>query len=133
MSSIDRNSPTVYPKPWDDWSLLEELPFEDDRAWFAELLEECTGDAPEPGSMILPFSEWIMTQAAYFRSEGTRAGSWLAGEIEVLGELARTMGAGNPDEFESRREVLERGRAEDLVEAGYTRGRADGQGFDFHD
>lgn len=139
MSTLSHDRPGVHSNVFDE-APDDSPPFDADSDWWDELAEyagEHDGDAPEPGLAALAFAEWIGVQAAWFRSEGTAAGAWLAAEIDELAVLARTLGALDPDQFDGRRDALEYGRSEDLVEAGYTRGLADGRasapGFDCRD
>jgi hypothetical protein len=71
-----------------------------------ELLDTaCEHDCPaEPR---LPLADWIACQASYFRSLESDPAAWLAAEIQELADLAQSLHAATPDQFDGRRAALD--------------------------
>lgn len=78
-------------------------PTEEDWADYWQFSEAVDASEPEPSEPLLPFADWIETQAAYFRSLGTEAAAWLAGKVDDLAADARFMGARGPESYEDRK------------------------------
>jgi hypothetical protein len=77
---------------------------------------EATADLP--GAPLLPFADWIEAQAATIRRDGTAAARWLAGRLDGLAALARSLQADEPAVFDAREELQDFWRDEALRAAG---------------
>ena len=78
-------------------------------SWFSgagENREFSEGGNLEPAS----FPEWIEEQAGAFKAQRTQAGQWMAETMLELAATARFLGASTPEQYETRKQTLERDR-----------------------
>src|SRR4051794_22416237 len=61
-------------------------------------------DLPAPSEPRVPFAQWLADQASYYRSLGTEAGAFVAELIQGTAEMARSLKAASPAEYEARLE-----------------------------
>ena len=123
MSIVRDGFPDVHPSggPLDDLDALALDPEWDGDA-LDDLLADLAAGPAAPCEPRLPFPEWVAAQAAWFRSQGTPAADWVAGELEDLAAMARGFGSENPDQFDSRRRQREESDRQDLIAEGFSRG-----------
>lgn len=55
-------------------------------------------------------ADWIEAQAVGFQAQRTRAGRWMAETMRELAATARFLGATTPEQYEARKQTLERER-----------------------
>ncbi len=70
---------------------------------------------PVPSDCRVPFSQWLDGCASYYRGQGGSAAEWLADRIAELADMARTLKASSPDDYEARLEVL--GDSDEFLDA----------------
>lgn len=76
----------------------------------------------EPVESALPLDEQVAREAERYKRQDTVLGSFLHAELLALAYEIRSLKAGSPVEFEGRREVMERGRIDDIEERAYQEG-----------
>jgi hypothetical protein len=102
---------------------------DDDATWVAEQNDADSADAEPPAAPTTALLDYVLCQAAWFRSFGTEAGDLIAEQIETLANGVKATDASTPAEYRGRVAELDRWAAYDewdrAERQGYERGCRD--------